>query len=907
MVLTKLFGKKQKKTPAQQRPAKTAAPPTDTGPASIADLIERSRREDRKEHQSALAELAKRLDTGECQLDDLVGQGLAQADRVALQLHRDEADRPADVSEEDWVQVAIRGFAASVRKIAAEQVSSEASLEVLIKSSKGRDKAVYRIAKDRLDAIRQDQRRSEEHEEKARTVVEAMERHAQASFDPLYSGKLKALKDQWDDWKEQADPALLERFEQAQKTAEERVREHEHAAQAEEAHHQALAMADQNRQGIAERVLNELRDRIDSLSLSEDDLHEAQHFLTEQQHAWRESEQLSRPSKDEERAFHRLCTAFEATLSKQVAIEKRFGDWASLLERLEQSPDAMDAEAHALDEWLHDLDWPEDTEPPQLKARVEQVLSKHHDQLEEHRQKEIQAVRQSRGLMRRCMAAVNEGHLKRASGLLHGIQDTLDGLTEARHPGLFRQFEETRDAVEKLRDWQSFAVKPKKEALIERMRQLLEHSMEPADRARAIRSMQDEWRMLSRGLQNQHQDLWEQFHELAQKAYEPCREYFNEQSKLRGLNLEKRRELVQQLEQYESITDWNHPDIKELDRVLNMARQDWRRFSPVDRAANKTVQKAFDEVYQRIRGRLQQEQSEFREAKLAIIERARSLLDEEDVREATETAKQLQKEWQQAGHLARRDEQALWKDFRAICDELFERRGQQIEAFKADLETHRVDAERLIEEISALAQSDQPLTEESNYQAKRDAFKQLGTLPKAHHKDLMDRFNKACHSFEAACRAQRNLEKDRHWLDLIDWVHRARFDDAGDADTLRAQFEAMAVPAPAQDLIHHLEAWRKASQAQDLETLRRRTIELEALADVDTPEADRALRMELQVQRLQEGLGRSTSQADFDQAVVEWLTTGPVDQTDYEALAERMKKARQGWMKRKTEKNQNVS
>lgn len=899
VVLTKLFGKKSKKIPTPVASTKKMPPVVESGPKPLSYWVELSRSAERKEHQNALAELARRLDAGECDLSELESQGLAKADHLALQLHRDADLAVEGIAQEEWVALALQGFSAAVRKAAADRVGSESSLEALLKSSKGRDKAVYRIAKDRLEQIRQTQRERVEQQNRALAVVEAMERHANASLDPLYAGKLRGLVDQWQDWQAHGDEALQRRFELARQTAESRIEEIEQAAQAEEEHHQALAMADQNRQHLVEKVLNELRERIDAISLSEEELREAQLFLTEQQHIWRESEQLSRPGKEEERAFHRLCTAFEAVLTKQAAIQKRFGALEDLLQRLEQSPEAMDAEAHALDEWLHDLDWPNDSHPPELKARVEKVLSHHHDQLEEHRKKEIHAVRQARGLMRRCMAAVDEGHLKRASGLLHGVQDALEGLEESRHPGLIRQFEETREAVEKLRDWQSFAVKPKKEALIQKMAQMVEQSIEPEDRARTIRAMQEEWRMLSRGLQNQHQELWETFHELAQKAYEPCREYFNEQSKLRGLNLEKRKELVQQLEQYEGLTDWENPDIKELDRVLNMARQDWRRFSPVDRAANKPVQKAFDEVYQRIRGRLQQEQSEFRDAKLAIIERARSLLDEDDVRQATEAAKQLQKEWQQAGHLARRDEQALWKDFRAICDELFERRGQQIEAFKADLEAHRHQAEEVISKIEGLAGADDPLSEQDLYQSLREEFKHLGTLPKAHHKELMERYNKACKAFETGCRAARSQQKDQHWQNLIDWVHLARFDETKELNELAETLAQGDIPPQARDLENRLSAWRQAPQPEEAERLRKRTIELEALAELETPEADRALRMELQVKRLQEGMGRSPTQEDFDQAVVEWLATGSVAQADYEPLAERMAAARLAWLGRK--------
>lgn len=111
---------------------------------------------------------------------------------------------------------------------------------------------------------------------------------------------------------------------------------------------------------------------------------------------------------------------------------------------------------------------------------------------------------------------------------------------------------------------------------------------------------------------------------------------FEEQGKLRALNLRQRQALAEQLGQYEQLIDSKGLDLKELDRVLTLARNDWRRFSPVDRAANKAVQAQFDAVFQRLRDRLQGEQQVFREAKLAIIEQAQALLDEPDSRQATE-------------------------------------------------------------------------------------------------------------------------------------------------------------------------------------------------------------------------------------------------------------------------------
>lgn len=896
VVLSKLFSRNKKKVleaPAPKKVSPEVKPQAEV--ATLASLAKRSQSEDRREQQGALMELANWLTEGKTNAAALAEVGLTELQQTALLIQHSGSSGDKSPTESDWLELALHGFTAQVRTFAAEQLTEADKVEQLLKASKGRDKAVFRIAKDKQDSLRAEHKRQQTQQQRLAELVDAMGRHARSSLDPLYASKLKNLEEQWQAVKADATTDQQSAFDASFKQAQEQLDAHSALVTETEEQHQAVAMADSDRQGIVDRVLAELKVRVDNADINDDELRESQLFLTEQQHLWRESEQHSKPSKDEERSFHRLCTAFEASLSKQYDIHRKYGAIQELLDRLENTPDQMDAQAHALDEWVHHLDWPDDVEPPVMVARVEKALARHHDQLAEHRQQEIQKVRQARGLMRRCMAAVNDGHLKRASGLLLGCSDALDDLTEKQHPGLFRQFDETREAVERLRDWQSFAVLPKKEALIERMQQLLDHSMPPESRARAIRTMQDEWRQLSRGLQNQHQDLWETFHELAQKAYEPCREFFTEQSKLRSLNLEKRKELVEQLKQYEALTDWSTPDIKEVDRVLNMARQDWRRFSPVDRAANKAVQQDFDHAYQRIREHLQQEQSQFREAKQAIIAKARALLDVEDSRQATEEAKKLQKAWQQAGHLARRDEQALWKEFRAICDQLFERRGQQVEAFKADLEDHRKQAEQIISDMNALAEAENLLEQQDQAKALRQAFKDLGTLPKAHHKALIDQFDKASKALDAKSRAGRELARDRHWQDVIAWVRWARFDATDDAEAQQA-FEALKPPSAARDLATQLGNIRQPVEPGQKEALRRKTIELEAMAGVDSPEEDKALRMELQVQRLSEGLGQKVTTESFEQAVIDWLLTPGVPANDYDPLEARMRQARLGWL-----------
>ncbi|WP_028671570.1 DUF349 domain-containing protein [Saccharospirillum impatiens] len=916
MVLSKFFGKKT--TPAKPASTTPGRRRVDPPAAGMEQWLGQVQASDPKQRKEAMVELARAMDTGQLTMEHR--QQMPAAEQLALSLH---VESPlSDVSEALWVEVACYGFSARVRIAAAENVTGIEALEQLLKHAKGRDKAVYRLVKTQLEEHKQAHQALQAREDHTRRLVEQLERHAKAPVDPLYSGKLRALQEQWSQNSPYADDALTGRWQQAILDAEARrpvvpdTVDHEAPApETDQALQEAAdaretdddieadvdiqpeseqAVHDPVRTQLIQHLWQDLKDRLDQSDIDPTQVREAMLYLTEQQHHWRQTEQLQPANREEERAFHQLCTTYETSLNTLARLIDRHGPLGQWLPAIEADPAGHDALAHGLDEWLHSLDWPQGEPEPEIKPRVERAVQMHHDQLAEHRKQGIQAVRQARGLIQRCQGAVNDGHLKRASGLLQGVRDAVVNLKPEEHHGLFRQFEETEQAVEKLRDWQSFAVLPKKEALIERMRHLLGQSLPPEDRARQIREMQDEWRMLSRGLQSQHQELWEAFHDLAQKAYEPCKVFFEEQGKLRTLNLHQRQALAEQLGQYEQLIKSKGLDLKELDRVLTLARNDWRRFSPVDRAANKSVQAEFNAVFQRLRDRLQDEQQVFREAKLAIIEQARALLDEPDSRQATDTAKQLQRDWQQAGHLARRDEQALWKSFRAICDELFARREAAADAFKADLNAHKAQADAILAGMEALLAEHDPLAAKERFDDLKRQYSDLGTLPKADYKKLQDRFERFNQDFQSRRKDIKAQQQDQHWQALFNWNRHARF-ECDSADAAQLQWQALdKIPAPASKLVSSLPQWQ-APVPED-EPLRRKTVELEILARSDTPEDDKTLRMALQVQRLTDGLGQQVSQSDVDQAVVAWLATPARDKAQFDALLARMKQARRDWM-----------
>ena len=86
--------------------------------------------------------------------------------------------------------------------------------------------------------------------------------------------------------------------------------------------------------------------------------------------------------------------------------------------------------------------------------------------------------------------------------------------------------------------------------------------------------------------------------------------------------------------------------------------------------------------------------------KMSIIEAAEALKSSKEWKKATDQFINLQKQWKEIGAVPRKKSEALWKRFRAACDEFFEERDKQAKPendFYANLKAKK----KLVEEILA--------------------------------------------------------------------------------------------------------------------------------------------------------------------------------------------------------------
>jgi hypothetical protein len=577
-------------------------------------------------------------------------------------------------------------------------------------------------------------------------------------------------------------------------------------------------------------------------------------------------------------------------LADQAAREQAAADAAAEAQRLreEQAQAAAAEQAQAAEE-----------QPPAAQENVEQQAEPSPEQ---------QAIRQAGELIRKARGALSGGSTSRAASLRREIEQKLAGAALPAH--LAGQLQSLDQQLDALKDWKSFSVAPKRAELIAEMELLVGADLDPPALAERIRSIQDEWRTLGKGAGATEDADQQRFQDAAQRAYQPCKEYFAAQALIREENQRRRDALLARLTAFDTACDWEQADWRAVIKTLRETKEEWRACSPVERVAGKPQQDAFSALVTAMQARLDAEYARNLQQKQALIERAQLLLAGEDNRKAIDEIKNLQQKWQAVGPLPREADQRLWAEFRQHCDAVFQQREQAQAAFTAGLEQNKAQALALCEQLRQIAALEGPelLAQAGAIAGLRSAFEALGELPRAESRELRNQFDQALDRCKKSIARQHARDAEHSWTDLFEAANHvrayrlavARVAGTEQVDTLKAAAEAhiAAVPRWPKGGLDSLRKGLAAAPAADLAAneaaLRMLCIRAEILSDLPTPAEDQALRRDYLLQRLAQSMGQGlkADEAQLDTLAMEWVSAGPVEDAVYEPLSQRFRRCR---------------
>lgn len=801
----------------------------------------------------------------------------------------------------ELVKFALEGSSSKLRQAAAEKITDKPLLQQLLKDTKTKDKTVFKIVKEKCDAFKEEEKHNADIQAAIANAVQALEQHGNRPFDGQYSAKFIYLLQQWDAKKVDAPSELSTRATQAISKCEATI----NSISSEQAALETQRKVEESASGERLAHIQQLQSVLTSVASDDVNVEETQALLKLLNAAWDSLGVVKKPTASEQKTVDALNRIIVQELNNHSA----HGSLATHKTRFEQLVTEASEETAAYYQTL--------------KKRVSALSSSFAENLPEtianaqaaYEQWEKAAVKKAAelqstqrhiaGLIRKANETVSAGVLGKAMGIRRAIDEKLQNLEQLPNH-LVNQLEQLDETLAKLQDWKNYAVLPKKHELIAQLEALDGSKEHPETLSNKIKRIQEEWRALSKGGKDQDQDLWEKFHELAQKVYQPCRDYFTEQAAIRQTNLQSCKLLVTQLQEYLANHDWLNANWKDVEKVIRVARQEWRNYTPTERVATQPVLAEFEAALSAIQQKLHDEFAKNALLKKELIAQAQQLVSLEDSRKATDQVKQLQTKWQTIGASLRKEEQQLWREFRDVCDAVFAKRQQQSAEFKAELDANLTSAKSLLAELEGLtALSAQALSDaRKRVDEISQEFGGLGQFPKAQVNDIKVAFNQAVENFEQKLKDERVALKQQIWVNLFAANKAVNAHElelvkgkTTDAADLQIQIDAITNwPAGGLKAIQQkiVRANAGGDLAENLAALRELCIRADILTDSATPASEQALRTAFQVNQLQQNFGRKAQDtaAEFENLVFEWIAIGAVETKDYDVLFARFNACR---------------
>jgi exonuclease SbcC len=526
---------------------------------------------------------------------------------------------------------------------------------------------------------------------------------------------------------------------------------------------------------------------------------------------------------------------------------------------------------------------------------------------------ETQALRQRvHALLHTAETALAAGHLQAARAAADDIRAHKPGSGALPKPTVQRLSRLTQQLAE-LERWESFGQHNARIQLCERAEAAGTLALDATRVAVEVQKLRSEWKALDEQHAGVPKALWERFDHACEKAYGPAARHFAEQAALRKAARKAREEFIAAAAAHAPTLLAEPRDWRAIERWLRETQMQWQ--DGVLGSLEPKAWKAFDARLKAalvpLREAMSAARDEAKARRVALITEAAALAEKAMDRDAPSQVKAIQARWQaQAKELSlpQRDERALWEQFRAACNAVFEAREARRKA-KDDLQHQgRRALEEICVKLEALAGGADG--DESHVrQAVRDLqeqWKQKTRSPDAALRGLEGRFSKARVAVDAmlSSRARaregavwRTLAAKEHLCDSIDGAIRSRA-GAADRDTVTERWAALpALPA----------AWEKAMLARrdaalsaegdeaaaaahlaridgGAESRRAILLELEMLLGIECPPELKAQRLALQVKQLRDRFQSAASGAPTAaDRLLAWCTLpGAVDARDRE-------------------------
>lgn len=339
---------------------------------------------------------------------------------------------------------------------------------------------------------------------------------------------------------------------------------------------------------------------------------------------------------------------------------------------------------------------------------------------------------------------------------------------EAAFKALLEDYRNRRAEVAKKVEAEQAQNLLRKENILEQMKALAES--ETADvmaNLQKVRDLQAEWKTIGPVPVTKAQEVWKRYNQYQEQFYDLVKINIE----LRDLDFKKNLEMKTLLcEAAEKLMD--NPSIVEASRALQQLHDEWAEIGPVARELREDLWNRFKEAstvinkkHQAYFDDLHKKEQENLEKKQAIIE-ALKQIDVEAIKsnkawdEATERIQAMQNEWRTIGFAPKKHNQAIYDEYRTLCDNFFKAKTAFYKSLRDELTENLQKKRDIIARAEELATSQDWKETTDAIIALQAEWKSIGPVARKYSDELWNKFTAVCDTFFEAKREAGKAERE---------------------------------------------------------------------------------------------------------------------------------------------------
>ncbi|MCH2228981.1 MAG: DUF349 domain-containing protein [Crocinitomicaceae bacterium] len=321
---------------------------------------------------------------------------------------------------------------------------------------------------------------------------------------------------------------------------------------------------------------------------------------------------------------------------------------------------------------------------------------------------------------------------------------------------VFGDFKEKRKVVIDAKNAVETENLGKKRALINRLRETVTTEENIGAAFGSLKEIQDKWKEIGDIPRDKRNDIQAEYSRLLEDFFYNIKIYKDLKDHDFNRNLQLKKDLIAELKQLNTIDS-----IKTVETALKKLQNDWNDIGPVPNEEWETIKESYwtevRSIYEKVNRFYDDRRAKLQanlEQKQALIEETKTITSTKAENNSTKAWEVMTKavlasqaKWKTIGFGPKKENDQVWKEFRAVCDDFFNAKKEFYNEIQGQYDALALKKKDLITQANALKESTDWKDTANKLKQLQQKWKQIGHSGVKHEQKLWKEFRGACDAF----------------------------------------------------------------------------------------------------------------------------------------------------------------